>query len=173
MSKSQTNAAPAIASEIAETPLQQFERELEERYPNRVIKRYDIPAAVKQARAIYLMEITSRDEIQASIYADAMMSNIEKASIKLSAEAERRECVRLSIVGVVYRDGTYKHANKGAAFHEIDNWPAKATACLQTYFNDINGVPTSELIEGLRGARLIGAAEPPTNATPASASTGK
>src|SRR5690348_4719935 len=133
MSKT-TAAATVLDPEVEETPQQIFERELAARFPGRLIKRYNMPTVIKQARAVYLMELTARDEVQAAIYADTLMSEVERRSVKLAAEAERRECVRQSIVGVVSRAEpvAYRHVNKGAPFHEIDTWPAKATTCLQT-----------------------------------------
>ncbi len=159
-------ANTAAASRIDETPMQKFEGELQARYPGRVIQRFEMPSNVKQCRAIYLMEITSRDEIQASIFADSVMTPLEKGSIKLSSEAERRECTRASLVAIVSRSEpiTYRHVNHdGIPLLEIDQWPSKAWTALQTYFNEVNGVPSKELLEGLKGARTIGAFDPPTS----------
>lgn len=166
----------AVVPDPDETPLQKFERELQARYPGRVVQRFEMPSNIKQARAIYLVEITSREEIQAAIYADSAMSPLEKQSVKLTNDAERRECIRVSLVGLVPRTDavTYRHINHdGVPFHEMDNWPSKATAALNAYFNDVNGIPTVELIEGLKGARTIGGSAPPTNETPQSSDTAK
>ena len=51
--------------------------------------------------------------------------------------------------------------------------PLLATACAQAYFNEINGVPTYELLEGLKGSRAIGAFAPPIVETPQGVSTAK
>ncbi len=175
MMKAQAATSAPIANDaIDETPLLKFENELQRRYPNRMIQRFEMPSKVAQARAVYLVEVTSRDEIEAAKYADATMSDIERKSNRLTNEAQHRECVRLSIVGLVARDPiSYRHVNNGSPFHEIDTWPSKATTCLQTFFNGLNSVPTDELLEGLRGARTIGASVPPTNETEPSASITK
>lgn len=150
---------------VDETALERFERELHARYPERITRRYAMPSAVKQCLAVYLVEVTTRDEIQASIYADATMTQLEKRSAQLVSEAQRRETMRASIVGLVTRDQTpvYRHVNNGGApFHEFDEWPAKVSAALLTYFNELNGLNTDELIEGLKGARTIGTSPPPS-----------
>ena len=75
------NAAPG-------SPLATLSRELAERYPNRLIRRFRMPSNVREAREVFLIEMTSRDEIQAAIFADAVMSIDEKRSVRLTAEAE-------------------------------------------------------------------------------------
>lgn len=171
------SAAAAVAA-IAETPLQAFERELQARYPERTIVRFEMPSSVKQCRAVYLLEVNSKDELNATIQAEALMTSVEKASRQLTAEACRRETMRNSIMGLVSRatnakgEPTYRHVNRdGVPFVEIDNWPAKATSSLLLYFSDLNGVSNDELLEGLKGARTIGASPSPTNETPASPPT--
>lgn len=161
-----------------DSPVARFSRELEQRFPHRMIRRYRMPASVREAREVFMMEITSRDEVEAAIMADALMSNIEKQSIRLSSDAERRECIRLSIVGL----GTgaagaalaYRHVNQdGEPFGEINDWTGKAWTALQTFFGTLNGVPMEELAEGLMGAETVGAFAPPTSAIRASAGNGK
>ena len=176
------NAAAQTADElpdVALTPEQEFEGELASRFPNRLVKRYDMPSKIRQARAVYLLELTSKDEIDAAVFADTMMTPIEKKSLKLTAEAERRESVRLSIVGLAEqpkKDGPikYRHVNnKGIPFVEMDAWPVTATACVQAFFNELNGVPSVELYEGLKGSRAIGAFAAPMSVTPPVGATTK
>lgn len=168
--------------DVGDSPLAQFSRELAQRFPDRMIRRYVMPSQVRECREVFMMEITSRDEVQAAIFADATMSLIEKSSIRLSADAERRECIRLSIVGMGKLTDKhdprspvrYEHKNEdGEPLSEISDWSGKAWTSLQTYFGMINGVPTEELAEGLRGALTVGAFAPPTSATPQSAASGK
>jgi hypothetical protein len=161
----------AVPPDPEETALQRFERELHERYPTREVRRYAMPSNVRECLAVYFVEVTSRDEITASIYADSVMSHIEKASVKLSAEACRRETMRASIVGIATRDkpARYRHIdNEKVPFHELDDWSAKATAALLTYFNELNGIRSAELIEGLMGARTVGITASPMSEIPAS-----
>lgn len=166
--------APAVAEppDVEETPLQAFEAALQKRFPNREVRRYEMPSAVRECRAVYLVEVNSRDEINAAIYADSVMTQVEKSSQRLTAEAIRRETMRASLVGTVSRKDppVYRHIGiDGVAFHEMDDWSAKATASLLTYFNELNGVRTDELLEGLTGARTIGTPLPPkTSAIPKS-----
>lgn len=180
-----TVRAPAVAPPPAtvegvegaapDGPLARFSRELANRFPKRMIRRYVMPSNVRECREVFMMEITSRDEVEAAIMADATMSSIEKQSVRLAADAERRECIRLSMVGI--RDnGTevYRHLNTdGAPLGEINDWSGKAWTSLQTYFGMLNGVPSEELAEGLKGALTVGAFAPPTSGTPASASSGE
>ena len=174
MSKAQaTVALPPIDGE---TPLQRFERELHARYPDQLVKGYDLPSNIRQARRIYMIEITSRDELRAAIQAEGLMEPMQRASVKLASDAERKECVRNSIVGIVTRTEpiAYRHVNHdGMMLLELNGWPTKAWTAFYTFFNDLNGVSASELAEGLKGARIVGASEPPTSAILASASTEK
>jgi hypothetical protein len=169
----QKAAAAAHVARVDETPLARFERELQERNPNREITRFDFPSKIKEARAVYIKEISSKDALEAAKYADATASDIEKKSVKLMADAERKEHLRISIVGVVTRKEPleYRHIGGAHPFHEIDTWSDKAMTCLLLYYNQVNGIPTDEVLEGLKGARIIGASAPPTSATPASAAT--
>lgn len=165
-------------------PLDAFSLELGQRFPNRMIRRFVMPSTVKECREVFLLEITSRDEVQAAIMADAMMSDLEKASIRLSADAERREAIRLSIVGVGTQEGgrraapadpvTYQHVNHdGIPFAALNDWSGKAWTSLHAFFGQLNGVPADELAEGIREARTVGAYAPPTSGTPASAAGGR
>lgn len=165
-----------------DTPLRKFSRELADRLPERMIRRYKMPTAIRECREVFMMEITSRDEVEAAIMADATMSAIEKGSIRLSADAERRECIRLAIVGLGKlsdrRDASspivYTHVNHdGVPFADINDWSGKAWTALQTWFGTLNGVPAEELAEGLAGAETVGAYAPPTSAIRASAESGK
>jgi len=178
----QINGTPPPGSR--DNPLRKFSRELALRFPERVIKRFAMPKSVRQldaerreCREVFILEITSRDEIEAAMMADAMMSPVERQSYKLTQEAERREAIRLSIVGVgklVGDDIMYSHTNAdGIPLGEINGWSIKAWAALQLYFGQLNGVPDTELAEGLLGAQTVGAFEPPTGETLASAERGR
>lgn len=170
-----SNKPPAaIARPNEETDLQRFERELAEKHPGRTIVRFDFPSKIREGRAIYLMEVTSRDELEGAKYADAVMSDLEKKSVQLSTEAQRRETVRMSIVGLVTRTEpiAYRHIGGAVPFHEIDGWSSKAVTCVSVYFNNLNGINSEELAEGLKGQRTIGASVAPTNAIHPSASRG-
>lgn len=155
-------------------PLARFSRELAQRFPHRMVRRYIMPTSVRECREVFMMEITSRDETEAAIMADATMSQIEKQSIRLSGDAERRECIRLSLVGIRRKEPeAYEHLNAdGSPLAEINDWSGKAWTALQTFFGTLNGVPVEELAEGLRGAQTVGAFAPPISGTPASASSG-
>jgi hypothetical protein len=176
MPRMQTSTAAVPSEAIDETPLQEFERALQARFPNREVRRYEMPKSVKEARAVYFVEVNSRDEIMAGIYADAVMEPAERSSHRLTAQAVRRETMRASIVGLVSRADppTYRQANHaGVAFHELDDWAAKATTALFTYYNEFNGIQDAELIEGLMGARTIGTPVLPTNGIPEHARAAK
>lgn len=187
MAKQQhTKAAPAappanvegVEGAAPDSPLMRFSRELGNRFPNRMIRRYVMPSSVRECREIFMMEITSREEVEAAIMADATMSILEKSSVRLSGDAERRECIRLSIVGIgagkLGELVTYRHTNQdGEPLSEISDWSGKAWTAMQTYFGMLNGVPTEELAEGLKGAQTVGAFAPPTSGTPASAASGE
>jgi len=110
--------------------------------------------------------------------AESLASSAEKASMKLMLESERREMIRLSLVGMGKRTPggavRYEHKNNdGAPLDEISTWPSKAWVALQNYYGETNGVPQAELSEGIKGALIIGAFAPPNLATLASAATGK
>lgn len=161
-------AAPqAPPDDVTNADLVRFETALQARYPGRVIKRYEMPANISQARAVYILELTSRDELEAAKMADTLMEAIERSSNRLAAARERTEMMRVSLVGLVTRNPLgYRHVNHdGAPFMEIDNWPAKATTALAAFYGDCNGINTAELGEGIMGARTIGATAPPTSGT--------
>jgi hypothetical protein len=166
----------------ADSPLGKFSREMAQRFPSRMVRRYVMPHNVRECREVFMMEITSREEIDAAIFADATMSNVEKASIRLSSDAERRECIRLALVGIgelTDKDNPaspvkYRHTNNdGTPLAEINEWSGKAWTALQTYFGVLNGVPQEELVSGLVGAETVGAYAPPISAIRASAESGK
>lgn len=161
-----------------DNPLARFSREMADRFPHTMVRRYTMPSTVRECREVFMREITSRDEVEAAIMADGLMSLAEKQSVRLSGDAERRECVRLAIVGLgkgkLGEPIAYTHVNNdGEPFGEINDWTGKAWTCLQTYFGTLNGVPSDELAEGLMGAQTVGAFAPPTSATRASAESGK
>lgn len=157
--------------------LQAFSAELAQRLPNRYVRRFVLPSVVREAREVFLVELTSRDEIEAAQMADALMTPIERASVRLTNDAEQREAIRLSIVGLGKPAGrgiVYEHVNHdGVPFADLNEWTRRAWTCLHAYFAQVNGVPTDELHEGIRGARTVGAFAPPTSGTPASAADGR
>lgn len=175
---------PAAPDKLERTPdvmtlaLQEFSAELAARFPDRMIKRFVMPSTVRECREIFLLELTSRDEIEAAQMADATMSGLEKASVRLTNDAERREAIRLAIIGLGKPGDdkriAYEHAGaEGAPFYELNTWSAKAWTTLHAYFGQLNGVPMDEIAEGIQGARIVGAFAPPTSAILASAAGGK
>lgn len=179
MSKVTNKTAAPAASAPERTPRDEFEEELAQRFPNRLIRNFRMPTTVREAREVYILEITSKEEIQAATFADATMSLVEKSSMRLTADAERRECIRLAIVGLVEgkvgERERFRHVNDdGAPFGEINSWSAKATTALHAFFGVVNGVPTEEIAGGIAEARTVGAFAPPrTNATPSAAEPGR
>lgn len=155
-----------------------FSRELAERFPERLIKRFVMPARIREIREVFIRELTSRDEIEAAIIADGMMAQIEKESSKLTMEAERRESIRIAIVGVGHQssDGSmrYDHTNTGGVpYGAPADWGLGAWTTLHRYFAEVNGVPTAELQEGIQEAQTVGAFASPIGGIPASADTGR
>lgn len=168
--------------------LAQFSRDLATRFPGLEIRRYVLPRVVTQCREVFIRELTSEDIIKASSFADSLMSANEKTSVRLSRDAEERECVREAIVGfgdaqLAGKDAkggnawgacVYRHVNlDGAPLGEINAWPKRMWDAFTRYYNDVNGLPIEEFIEGLQGATIVGAFAPPTSAIPASASAGR
>ncbi len=158
--------------------LQRFSDELAKRHPDRFIKRFVFPRNVREVREVFIMEIDGKDEITASAMADATMSDQERKSERLARDAERRETVRVAIVGVGEKRGgktaplgapiDYRHANtNGVPFMDINAWTLKAWGSLFAFHSEVNGVPMDELNEGIAGARTVGAfASPMTSETP-------
>lgn len=176
--KPEALAARGLAPETDDSPLTRFSRELGERFPDTHIKRFVMPSGL-DCREIFIREITSKDEINASIFADATASAIEKGSNRMMNDVERREAIRISIVGIgegpavprpvpgkpvpVPIATRYRHVNHdGAPLGEINDWRAKAWTALHAYFAEVNGVPTDEIRSGLEGAQTVGAFAPPT-----------
>lgn len=167
--------------------LAQFSRDLATRFPGLEVRRYVLPRVVTQCREVFIRELTSEDIIMAASFADSLMSANEKASVRLSRDAEERECVRVAIVGfgdakIEGKDAKgnlwgaclYRHVNvDGAPLGEINAWPKRMWDAFTRYYNDVNGLPIEEFIEGLQGATIVGAFAPPTSAIPASASPGR
>lgn len=160
-----------------DTPIERFSRELAQRFPDLMIKRFVMPPSVRAVREVFIRELLGKDEIEAALMADALMSDIERRSMKLSMEAERRESIRIAIVGIG-RGATgaveYEHTNTGGVpFAAPNKWNLGVWACLHNYFAETNGVPSSEIAEGIKGAQTVGAFAPPTSATRASADHGR
>lgn len=159
--------------------LEAFERELRQRFPLPwPIKQYVLPKQVSECAEVFVRELKSRDVIAAAEMADALMTTMQKSSVKLAREAEERECIRIAIVGICERldDGTmfYRHVNNtGAPLAEINDWGKRVWDALALYYNDINGLPAEEFFEGLRGARTVGVSAPRTDGIPANASPGR
>lgn len=160
-----------------ETPLVRFSRELAQRFPDTLVQRFVMPSTIMQCREVFIREVTSADETEAAIYADQTASKIEKESVRLMNDAENREIVRLAIVGFGDNKSgamAYEHVNHdGIPLERINGWPQKAWAALRHYFSQINGVPMSEIREGIEGAQTVGAFAPPTSATQPANGDGK
>lgn len=162
-----TKGTAALArSDVDETPMQRFERELQERHPGRLIKRFDMPAKIREARAVYIKEIDSYDELESARMADATMTEVERGSAQLSIEARRKESIRISVVGLATRKEPIEYRHIGATpFVEMNKWSARAMTLLRIYYGDLNGLTDEEIVEGLKGQRTIGASVAPTNET--------
>lgn len=157
--------------------LAKFSEELAGRFPKRTIKRYVLPTVVNECAEVFIRELTSYDCIEAAILADGLMSAVEKTNAKLAEAAEKREQIRIAIVGVADRLPTgvsYRHVNAGAApLGEINDWGKRVWDALEVYYNDVNGMPLEEFVSGLKGAQIVGAFAPPNRETLASASGGR
>ncbi|HSR79100.1 MAG TPA: hypothetical protein VLN57_21180 [Xanthobacteraceae bacterium] len=164
-----------------------FSAALALRFPGVEVKRYVLPRIVTQCREVFIRALTSEDIIMAASFADSLMSANEKSSIKLSNAAEERECVRVAIVGFgdaehlgtdnrgpIWGAVTYRHVNMdGVPLGEINGWPKRMWDAFARYYNDVNGLPIEEFLEGIREAQIVGAFAPPTSGIPASASPGR
>lgn len=175
MAKQQKKGAPPAPVISAED--QAFEAEILRRNPTRKrITRFDFPVDVPEARAVYMFEMTGRDEIAAADLADLTMTDAERKSLSRTIEAERREGIRLTIVGLIAVDEQTgdlerRHVDQSKPLVEIDDWSAKAWASLRTFFGDLNGVPMEELGNLVRGARRLGASATALPAAPPRAAT--
>lgn len=174
-----TNKSPKPVAPMSDG-LIAFSAELATRHPNIVIKAFTMPRKIAECREVFIREMTGQDEIEAAIMADSILSTIEKQSMKLTLEAERRESMRAAIVGLGELKGgkiVYRHANSEGVPLDLSYqgrpWTQAAMTALSRFYAEVNGVPTEELEEGIKEARTVGAYAPPTSATHASADTGK
>jgi hypothetical protein len=122
-----------------------------------------------------MFEMKARDELLAADMADANMTEAERKSMQRALEAERREAIRLSIIGLVVEGGeglSRRAIDQSEPLMEIDEWSTKAWAALRTFFGDINGIPLEELGNAVRGARKLGVASA-LPVTPPQAATGR
>lgn len=171
MAKKQIKEAPSeISPEDAE-----FETQVLQRNPTRKhIRRFDFPADVEEARAVYMFEQTGKDDLQAAEAADLSMSDAERRSTQRAADAERREGIRLTIIAMIQVDEAgrtvRRHVDQSRPLVELDDWSSKAWMCLRTFFGELNGLPMEELGKAVRGARRLVAATP--HATPLQAVSG-
>jgi hypothetical protein len=133
-----------------------FEAEIVKRNPGRRIQRYDFPVGVTDARAVYLFELKGTDELLAAEMADANMKPAERKSVSLAFEAERRESIRLSIVGLIDDGNVRRHIDQSMPLMEIDDWSMKGLHALRTFYSDLNGLPAEELGNALKGTRKLG-----------------
>jgi hypothetical protein len=146
-----------------------FERELMSKNPGRKITRYDLPGDVEEAAAVYMFKMKNKDDLLAAEMADANMTAAERKSQQLTADAQRREAIRLSIVGIVNRDGTRRLIDGTRPLMELDDWDSSSWAALRTYFGDLNGLPMEELGNALRDARRVQPSVPATQPQAATA----
>lgn len=165
-------------SEPISLGLAKFSEELANRFPKRLIKRYVLPSVVNECAEVFIRELTSYDCIEAAILADGLMSTVEKTNTKLAEAAERREQIRIAIVGIADRlpsgGVSYRSVNTGATpLGEINDWGKRVWDALEVYYNDVNGMPIDEFVSGLKEARIVGAFAPPNRETVASASDGR
>lgn len=164
--------APEVSADDLE-----FEAEIMRRNPTRKhIRRFDFPVEVDEARAIYLVEQTGKDELAAAEAADLSMSDSERKSIHRSIDAERREGIRLTIVAMIVVDPASgqvvrRHIDQSRPLVELDDWSTKAWQCLRTFFGELNGLPVVELGNAVRGSRKVGAATPPATQQRAATAT--
>jgi hypothetical protein len=149
-------AAPPSEADLA------FETEVLKKHPSRKeILRFDFPRGIDDAHAVYMFPMTGRDELVAADMAEANMTASERKSVVRAADAERREAIRLSIVGVVHKSGSafeYRHIDQSVPFMEIDAWSSKAWYALRTFFGTLNGLSVAALGKAERGARKAGSA---------------
>lgn len=141
-----------------------FEREIAARHPTRkTICRFDFPEEVDDARAVYMMRLVGRDEIEIAGNAEAIMTADERRSMARAIDAERREGIRYSIVALVDANGNRRLIDQGVPLMEIDEWSSQAWACLRTWFGDLNGVNQAALGKSVAVARKIGSATATTD----------
>lgn len=165
--------APMIGIDPA-TPLGRFSASLAERYPDTLIKRFVMPSRIRECREVFIREIDSQDEIMAASMADTTMSVAERNSERLANEAEKRELIRISIVGL----GKLP-AGGGDVVYEavggddgiplvISKWKYPTWIALYRFFPQVNGVSEAEMFSGMMEACVVGALAPPrTSGTPA------
>jgi hypothetical protein len=140
-----------------------FEAEIMSRLAGRDVRRFEMPDAVEEVSAIYMVKLRGKDEITAADMADATMTDLERQSQVRAAEAERREAIRLSIVALVGRDGRHRHIDQSAPLVEIDEWSMPTRFVLQAFFGEMNGVELDKVGKAVREARRLGAGRLPAN----------
>ncbi len=150
-------STPAAPPEISATD-QAFELEIITRNPKRRIARFDFPSEVEDARAVYMFELKGRDTITVGEMTDAIMTDSERKNQLRAMEAEQREAIRFSILGLITDTGACRHVDQGAPLMELDDWSGRAWTALRAFFGEMNGLPNEELGKALRGARRLGAA---------------
>jgi hypothetical protein len=157
--KKKKDEAPSVSSEDLA-----FEADLSRRNPTRkTITRFDFGPSVSEAAAVYMFEYVAKDEIAAADMADATMTDAERKSLSRANEAERRELMRLSVVGVVYRDGTRRVVDAASPLFELDDWGGKALYQLRSFFTTLNGLSPEELGKAVASARrIVAGADPST-----------
>lgn len=169
--KKEAPPAPVVSVEDRD-----FEMEIARRNPKRKpkdIARFDFPSDIEDARAIYMFEMKAKDELAAAEMADTMMTDHERKSMQRTMEAEQREGIRLSIVGVILEDETGQlvrlHVDQAKPFMMMDDWSIKTLGAMRTFHRELNGVNTVALGNAVRSARRLGVATLPE--TPPQAAT--
>lgn len=110
-------------------------------------KKFTMPAGL-DAGSVIIRELRSKDEIDAAIAADGRMSADDRNNAVLALTIERKEAIRLSLVGI---DGRLVNT-EGVPCMEIDDWTIRSWTALSRFFGELNGIPGDELGKAVEGA---------------------
>lgn len=112
-------------------------------------KRFRCPAGCS-IHEFVMRELTSKDELDAAMWADKLKSIVNDESPSSIILGEQREAMRLSLVTV---DGQRVN-DDGLPFLGMDTWTVRTVRFVQRAFQDMNGV-TAEELENFTGEAEI------------------
>ena len=113
-------------------------------------KRFTLPDYCSVGEFV-MRELTAKDELTASIFAEKFMSDALRNSAVATIAAEQREAMRLALVEV---DGIQVNLD-GVPYLEMDNWSMRTVRFAQMAFNEMNGIESDDLKNFKAGAQIV------------------
>lgn len=119
-------------------------------------KRFTLPDYCTVGEFV-MRELTAKDELTASIFAEKFMSDALRNSAVATIAAEQREAMRIALVEV---DGKPVNVD-GIPYMAMDEWSMRTIRFAQMAFNELNGIESDDLKNFRAGGQIVDPGESP------------